>query len=214
MDMIALRPLFSHFAEMLAYPDSDVPRTAAACANYIAAHDPEAAALIGTFAGYAAETHLDHLEEAYTSVFDLDPKCALYVGYHLLGESYKRSAFLLGLNEHFGANRFTPPGEVPDHLSIVLHSLAASKDEELDRELISEAIMPALDRMTGRIRSKDDADPPEEAKGFVATERPMTPYMTVLEALRSLLIASGFEAVAVETRNNEPVAAGGWSCGR
>lgn len=187
MEAIATRSTLSHFAAMFAYPDASLPRTAKECAALLDFENPAAASLVGNFAAFAAANEIAQIEEAYTSLFDLDPKCALYVGYHLFGESYKRSAFLLGLNQHFGAQAFTPSGELPDHLTVVLHSLAASSDETLCQELITDAVLPALDKMTGHTPSPESPDAPEAdpAPEELAAQR--APFIDLLDALRLVL---------------------------
>ena len=42
---------------------------------------------------------LSQLQELYTQHVDFNPSCSLYVGYHLFGDSYKRSKFLVRLRE-------------------------------------------------------------------------------------------------------------------
>lgn len=209
METTTIRKSLPFFAGMLAYPNAGLPQAASACADVIGASDPLAAAMVRDFASYAASTPLARLEEAYTSVFDLDPKCTLYVGYHVFGESYKRSAFLLGLNEHFGAQRFTPQGEVPDHLSVVLRCLSASENEELDRELVTVVVLPALDKMTGRLKTDEHEDAPENQKLEQIPERQRAPYMALVEALRRLLDASDLKIVEEETTKAETAGAVG-----
>ncbi len=209
METTTMRAALPYFAGMLAYPNAGLPRAAADCVDAIGASDPLAAAMVRDFADYAASTPLARLEEAYTSVFDLDPKCTLYVGYHVFGESYKRSAFLLGLNEHFGAQQYTPKGEVPDHLSVVLSCLAASGDEALDRELVTVAVLPALDKMTGRLKTDDHEDAPENQKLDQVPDLQRAPYMAVVEALRRLLDASDLHIVEEEATTAETAGAAG-----
>jgi len=203
METATIRATLPYFAGMLAYPHAGLTRAASACVDVIGASDPLAAAMVRDFADYAATTPLARLEEAYTSVFDLDPKCTLYVGYHIFGESYKRSAFLLGLNEHFGAQQYTPAGEVPDHLSVVLRCLADSRDESLDSELVTVAVLPALDKMTGRLKTDEHEDAPENQKLAQIPERPRAPYMAVIEALRRLLDASDLHIVEEQATTAE-----------
>lgn len=177
----------SYFASMLDYPDASLPETSAACAAMLDYEGSEAAHLVQEFASYAMNTPLSKIEEAYTSVFDLDPKCALYIGYHLFGESYKRSVFLLGLNERFDAHLHTPPGEVPDHLTVVLRCLANAPDDESAQELIADAVLPALDRMTGRIKAPDLDEPPSEMPAPDSAAAQRAPFVDLLEALRLVL---------------------------
>ncbi len=194
---IETRSCIAYFASMLAYPDRSLPETAADCANLLDPADP-AAPLIRGFAAYAAGSTLATLEEAYTSVFDLEPKCAPYIGYHVFGESYKRSVFLLGLNERFGAQRFTPPGELPDHLAVVLSCLVACQDDELAQELIAEAVLPALDRMTGRAKSVDADETTEDQQSAEEAAAQRAPFVDLLEALRLVLREAAGDAIAEE----------------
>lgn len=187
MATLATHPSLNHFAVMLDYPGESLPETAAACAELLRLDHTAAASLVDDFAGYAARTALPSIEEAYTGVFDLDPKCAPYIGYHLFGESYKRSIFLLGLNERFDAQRFTPPGDLPDHLAVVLRCLTTADDDMQAQELIVDAVLPALDRMTGRIKAPDFDESPESVSLPDSSAARRAPFVDLLEALRLVL---------------------------
>lgn len=174
------------FADMLEYPAPSLPGTVSRCQTLLAAFDTDAADALAPFADYVARTPLPLLEEAYTGIFDLDPKCHLYIGYHLFGDSYKRSAFLIGLKERFSASGFSAGDELPDHLSAMLRFVAMTTDAIVAHELIEDALLPALERMT-------DRNPPAAAAES-ATEAPAPPeprpgaaYIGMLDALRVLL---------------------------
>ncbi len=108
---------------------------------------PQALEPLRAFRAYVEATGLAALEETYSGFFDLNPLCHPYVGYHLFGETYKRSVFLLGLKERAGG--FASDGaELPDRVSVVLRFLARSADETLNRELVDEGLLPALERMS------------------------------------------------------------------
>lgn len=187
MAVFAPRTPLLHFAAMLDYPDARLAATSADCADIVNLAQPIAGSLVSGFADYASSTPLERIEEAYTAVFDLDAKCSLHIGYHLFGESYKRSVFLLGLHERFDAQRHTPPGEVPDHLPVVLRCLASTADDEQAMELIADGVLPALDRMTGRINAPDLDEPPAEIPAPDSAAAQRAPFVDLLEALRLVL---------------------------
>ena len=80
-------------------PPRDWHAKAAECAALIGAAQPQAAALLESFRGFAEETPLGKLQEVYSGFFDLNSICHPYVGYQLFGENYKRSAFLVELKK-------------------------------------------------------------------------------------------------------------------
>ena len=167
------------FAELLSYPRPGVAATARECAALVAPDNPEAAALLHAFAAFAAKTPPGRLEELYTAAFDLDAACSLYVGYHLLGESYKRSVFMLELKRCYEAQGLDVGSELPDHLALVLRFLAGCDDAALAGELVTEALVPALEKRLGRRKgSEEDGD----EGGAEVPEQPH-PYLGLLQAL-------------------------------
>src|SRR4029077_5931703 len=120
------------FADILDYPAPGLARKAAECASLIGAAQPEAAAMLDRFRGFAEETPLGKLQEFYSGFFDLNSICHPYVGYQLFGENYKRSSFLVGLKKAYRAEGFeaASASDLPDRLSIVLRFVAHSKGGE------------------------------------------------------------------------------------
>ncbi|HLI58092.1 MAG TPA: molecular chaperone TorD family protein [Solirubrobacteraceae bacterium] len=158
-------------ADLLDYPRPGLAAAARACRDLVARESPDAAASLASFADVVAATPPGRLEELYSGVFDLDASCYPYVGHHLLGESYRRSRFMVGLAERYRAHGFEAAGELPDHLVVVLRFLAAHPGSELAEELVAEALLPALAKMTRE----------GGAHGH--------PYARVLEAVRAVLSA-------------------------
>ncbi len=95
----APRTVLGLFADILDYPAPGLAGKAAECAALIGAAQPEAAALLESFRGFAEETPLGKLQEVYSGFFDLNSICHPYMGYQLFGENYKRSALLIGLKK-------------------------------------------------------------------------------------------------------------------
>ncbi len=158
MDTMVLERRISRlFADILVYPRPGLAETARACAALVAEGNTEAGALLGEFAAFVEATPPGRLEEIYTATFDLDATYYPYVSYHLFGESYARSAFIVGLQACYQAHGFTVENELPDHLAVLLRFLAICDDPALAAELIDDALLPALERMIGQ--GTEDANP-------------------------------------------------------
>jgi len=112
----------------------------------------------------------------------LDATCHPYVGYHLFGESYKRSAFLLGLKERYRPYHLQYGSELPDHLAVMLRFLAVNANAEETETIIREALHPALRKM---LKNKEEEPPDPD---FPKSPARGHQYRGVLQALRSVLL--------------------------
>ncbi|MBI2504068.1 MAG: nitrate reductase molybdenum cofactor assembly chaperone [Candidatus Latescibacteria bacterium] len=183
--------LFRLFAELLDYPQSGLSGALRECEVLLSPQSPAVAVLLQEFCSFAEEMPLGRLQEIYTGTFDLDATYHPYLGYHLFGESYKRSAFLVGLKERYQEGAFIPPeNQLPDHLPVVLRFLAVCADEDTTGELICEALLPALDKILKRDGEKDERageDGEEPKPDRLEEERLIPPYAKLLEALQLAL---------------------------
>ena len=161
--------VYALFAGVLDYPGPGLADAARRCAAQVGEVNPEAGALLGEFTAFVEAAPPARLEEIYTATFDLDPSCTPYLSYHLLGESYTRSAFIVGLKACYRARGFAVENELPDHLAVVLRFLSVCDDAALADELIDDALRPALARMLG------------------AEAEAANPYQAVLRALQLIL---------------------------
>jgi nitrate reductase delta subunit len=169
---------FQLMAEALEYPQPGLADAVRECTALLAAVNPAAAACLREFCTFVEETPPGRLEELYTGAFDLNAAWYPYVGYHLFGESYKRSVFMLELNDRYRAHGFPEgglAGELPDHLAVLLRFLAACDDDALSEEIVQEALLPALDHMDHAM-----ANEPQDHAG-------QRDYGLVLQALRLVL---------------------------
>jgi nitrate reductase delta subunit len=173
------------FAELLEYPRSGVAQTARDCRALIAAESAEAAALLGEFAAFAERMPHNTLEEIFTGTFDLNASCHPYVGYHMFGEAYKRSTFMLELQDRFREHEFDPGVELPDHLAVLLRFMSLCPDAELTTEIAREALLPTLEPMT----SPPEAEPVGEGEEAPEVFDMGDDYRRVLHALRLVLQA-------------------------
>jgi nitrate reductase molybdenum cofactor assembly chaperone NarJ/NarW len=161
------------FADILDYPAPGLANKVAECAALIGAAQPEAAALLESFRGFAEETSLGKLQEVYSGFFDLNSICHPYVGYQLFGENYKRSSMLVGLKKAYREEGFeADTSDIPDRLSIVLRFVAHSKGGEEIDELLNRGLLPALARMTTKPESDGHQhDGPIDIDGHTGIER-------------------------------------------
>jgi nitrate reductase delta subunit len=116
-------------------------------------------------------------EEDYIDLFELEPKCPLYLGSHTYDEPKtcanaavsNRNEYmieLVGVYRHFGQ---TPNGkELPDYLPLIVDFLSLtveSKDDPVREKLITEYVVPFLPPMRSRLEELE------------------TPYLHLLDAL-------------------------------
>ena len=181
--------MYQCFAYILEYPAGGTLQAALEVQGLLLDEHPEAAAQLNEFHEYAASLSAGRLEEVYTGTFDLDAACHPYLGYHLFGETYKRSIFMVELKQRYSAAGFTfPDNEIPDHLAVILHFLAMTNNNAQAEEIARDALLPVLDRMTGRTKSEGfDEDADAEAPKAKAESEKRTQFQVVLEALRSVL---------------------------
>lgn len=190
-----VRPIFRLFADILDYPRPGLIEAVCECEELISDEHPEAVALLRKFRTFVEESPPGRLEEVYTGTFDLDTVFHPYVGYHLFGESYKRSVFLLGLKERFREYGFEPGIELPDYLPVLLRFLAIYDDAEGAEELLQEAVLPVLDRMARKETQEEaegaDGDVPPPPPGPKVYEQAMLALWLVLKPLMRPVDAEG-----------------------
>ena len=126
---------------------------------------------------------LSERQELYARTFDLNPACALEIGYHLFGENYKRGVFLANLRQTEAAFDLGQANQLPDYLPVLLRLLVKLDDRELRTALIAECLLPALEKML---------------KAFGDSENP---YRYLLTATTALLQT---EVTAYPARSGRP----------
>ncbi len=176
------RDIFRIFADLLEYPRIDMSKRVQVGEALVARKTPDAAVLLGEFRDFTEDTSLGRLQELYTSTFDLDATYHPYVGHHLFGETYKRSAFMVGLKELYKTVDLEMGTEVADNLAVILRYLSLCNDATQTGALIHEALLPALDKMIKKGESEDD-----EALEHGKEDRSMQIYKKVVEALQMIL---------------------------
>ncbi len=107
---------------------------------------PEAAKGVSEFGQFVEQCDEYELEETYTRTFDVNPSCALEIGWHLFGEDYMRGQFLVRMREELRKYEIAESGELPDHLTHALPVLASMPEEEA-QQLAHACVFPALYKM-------------------------------------------------------------------
>ena len=192
VEEIATQNIFRLFADILEYPRPGLKESVRECETLIASNDAETGALLDKFCIFVKKSSLEKIQEVYTTTFDLGATYHPYVGYHLLGESYKRSAFMVELKERFRAEGFAAEEkELPDHLAVILRFMSVCSNEETTRELTCEGLLPVLNKMLKSNKQADQAEKDSEKHDFKFEEKKAKkstgPYRNVLMALRLVI---------------------------
>lgn len=125
-------------AELLRYPDAGLTSR---CGD---------SGEIAAFFDEVANVVPEGMEELYTRTFDLNPVATLEIGWHLWGEQYERGRFLADLRALQAELGIEEGTELPDHLTILLPTLAAMHDPE---PLLTK-IAPALERIAAPLEEQ------------------------------------------------------------
>ena len=147
--------LWDRMAALLHYPDGSYLETARQCHRAVGVTDPDVAALLARFLDGMEELSTEARQELFTATFDLNPSCALEVGWHLFGENYERGAFLVKMRQQLTRFDLPESGELPDHLTHVLAVLGRMPAEEAD-EFAGVCLLPALDKMRANLAGKSN----------------------------------------------------------
>ncbi len=137
----------------------------------------DATSSANTFAEAIRAHDLNDLEEAYTRTFDINPACALEVGWHLFGEEYIRGLFMVRIREEMRKYNVHETVELPDHIAHVLAVTAAMPAAEATR-FVCACLLPAVKKMNLALANKE------------------TPYRHMVAAIESLLMLQWGEAFA------------------
>ena len=140
-------------AALLQYPKEDYQRLVEVCRLSIVEEDiaatqdgPGVGGHFLAFADGVRPLTATELEELYTRTFDLNPTCALDIGWHLYGEQYARGTFLVTLRDALRNHGIEENTELPDHLPSVLRLLARSKEQDAV-DLAERSLRPAIAKM-------------------------------------------------------------------
>lgn len=160
--------IYGLLADVLEYPTSRIVEQVKACQSVLETRSRQAHRHMGIFLEFCMKTPLGCLEELYTDTFDLQAVCCPYVGYHLFGEDRSRGMFMVKLKEHYRALNHPLNGELPDHITVMVRSLALQQGGEEVRDLVEHCMILATKKMIALLNNK--INPYQEAlKSLLAT---------------------------------------------
>ena len=146
--------VFNALSRLLSYPDEHTVQTAEFLFVILQGEIPEASKAAADFGAFAEQHELWEVEEAFTRTFDVNPTCALEVGWHLFGEEYARGMFLVRMREELRKYSLPESAELPDHIAHVLAVVAAMPDDEAAR-FVRACVQPAVEKMNQALLGKD-----------------------------------------------------------
>jgi nitrate reductase delta subunit len=148
--MTSRREQLEALAALFTYPGNGY----AAAAENAAASSGSAVPLLPAFATEVRRMPLTALQELYTGTFDLQPVCALDLGWHLFGEDYQRGLLLARMRRELRACGIPETRELPDHLSHVLLLLARMEPAQAE-EFVAAIVVPAVENMLQRMPTEN-----------------------------------------------------------
>ena len=168
--MSHLPRVFDLFSRLLCYPDNHTPQAAELLFVVLQDELPAAASDLSQFGQFLETNDGRQLEEAFTGTFDVNPTCALEVGWHLFGEEYARGMFLVRMREELRRYGKVESQELPDHICHVLAVVAAMPDDKAT-SFVRACVQPAVAIMNEGLANKT------------------TPYRHVIDSLLKVLEA-------------------------
>ncbi|PHS03330.1 MAG: nitrate reductase molybdenum cofactor assembly chaperone [Blastopirellula sp.] len=182
--MSHLPKVLNAFGRLLSYPDEHTVQTAELLYVLLMDELPEVAKDAAKFGAFVEQQELYKVEESYTQIFDINPTCALEIGWHLFGEEYARGMFLVKMREEMRKYELPESAELPDHVCHVLEVVAAMPAEDAQR-FVKSCVQPAVETMKGKL------------------EKHETPYRLVIECLSSVLTHTWGEPAPVTSVTSE-----------
>lgn len=170
--------LFDALAELFAYPSWEFSEKVALCRSLADQRSPGRGDAILPLEEKSRGMTRGEVEEMFTRTFEINPVCALEIGWHVYGEDYARGALLVRLREELRTHGIEEIKELPDHLTHVL-PLLGRLDDSLATDMGGRYVLPALRKMIEAVKDSD------------------CPYTELLEMTRDL-VKDEFDAVEVE----------------
>lgn len=166
--------VYDSLGALLDYPRADFHKQLNMCLQRLTVAGSQAAPHAKHFADGVIDLSVRDLEELYTRTFDINPVCALEVGWQLYQENYERGMFIVRMRRLMKQFELPESKELPDHLSHVMQAAGRLNDDEL-AGFASDYALPAVEKML---------------KGFGEANNP---YKHALRAIQSELNLRRFQ---------------------
>ncbi len=149
--MTSRREQLEALAALFTYPGNGY----AAAAENAVASSGSAAPSLSAFATEVRRMPLSALRELYTGTFDLQPVCALDLGWHLFEEDYQRGLLLARMRRELRAHGIPETRELPDHLSHALLLLGRMEPAQAE-EFAAAIVVPAVEQMLQQLMPSEN----------------------------------------------------------
>lgn len=150
---MADKEFFDLLGLLLNYPSEEYGVSCEACARLATEIDPVAASYLGKFTEALRGWSTEQIQELFVQTFDLNPICALEIGWHLFGDKYERGEFLVRMRREMDRYGVEQSVELPDHISHVL-SVFGRMEEARAQEFAAALLFPAMEKMRAALAAK------------------------------------------------------------
>jgi nitrate reductase assembly molybdenum cofactor insertion protein NarJ len=133
---------FEALARLFEYPGAEYVEVLRVTKDLVA----DRAAALADFTATAERQSLVQIQELYTATFDLNPACALDIGWHLFGEDYTRGLFLVRMRQELRKYAVSEGANLSDHVTGALRLLGRMEHDHAEEFAIA-CVQPALARM-------------------------------------------------------------------
>lgn len=146
---------YDMLARLLTYPDDDYVQQIARGTEEIKDTLGHANEHLRKFSKEVEGLSLEEMQELFTRTFDINPVCALEVGWQIYGENYERGNFIVMMRKKMRELGLPESSELPDHLSHILMVLGRlSSDDAI--EFASKFVAPAIEKMIAGMDGKNN----------------------------------------------------------
>ncbi len=146
---------YDMLAGLLTYPDDDYIQQIArgtVDTKYTFEHSNEH---LRNFANEVKEFSLEEMQELFTRTFDINPVCALEVGWQIYGENYERGNFIVMMRKKMRELGLPESSELPDHLSHILMIMGRLSSDNA-KEFAAKFVTPAIEKMIAGMEGKSN----------------------------------------------------------
>ena len=151
--------LYHCFSLLLDYPTSALVEQTRQSIELLKIAYPQMIEKMETFLAFVEKASFGHLEEVYTTTFDINPACHIFAGHILFGESFKRGSFMAGLEEEYQKHGFDKGSELSDQIPVILRFLSQlDSNEPFVPDLLKDCLLPVFQKMNTNF--KDDSPNP------------------------------------------------------
>jgi len=176
--MAERQQLLDSLAGLFEYPSGDFSQRVSSCRALADQRSPDRGEAIAALEERTRPMSRGEVEEMFTRTFEINPVCALEIGWHIYGEDYARGALLVRLRQELRTQGIPEITELPDHLTHVLQ-LLGRLEKPLADDLAGRYVLPALKKMIDAVKDSD------------------CPYTGLLEMARDV-VNDEFDAIEVE----------------